>query len=155
MTTVITYGTFDLFHIGHVRLLERIRSFGDRLVVGCSTDEFNDLKGKSTIMPYDQRAEILAACRYVDAVFPEQNWEQKRDDIKREKADIFAMGDDWSGKFDHLADDCRVVYLPRTENISTTDIKQLVNARFEGRILQLQNSYEQLGQVIDMMKNNK
>src|SRR5690606_20365077 len=102
VTTVITYGTFDLFHIGHVNLLRRLRALGDRLVVGCSTDEFNALKGKKTVMPYEHRAQILAALRYVDAVFPEANWEQKRDDILRERADIFAMGEDWAGRFDDL-----------------------------------------------------
>ncbi|AHK78906.1 glycerol-3-phosphate cytidylyltransferase [Ectothiorhodospira haloalkaliphila] len=151
MPTVITYGTFDLFHAGHVRLLKRLKRLGTRLVVGCSTDEFNGIKGKSTIMPYEQRVEILTACRYVDAVFPEQSWGQKPEDIVREKADIFAMGDDWSGQFDDLSNLCQVVYLSRTKDISTTEIKQLVNARFEERLQQLRNSYAQLGDVIKSM----
>lgn len=124
--TVLTYGTFDLFHAGHVRLLRRLAGLGGRLIVGCSTDGFNALKGKSCIMPYEARAEILRACRYVDHVIPEECWEQKRGDVVRHGADIFAMGSDWTGKFDDLADLCRVVYLPRTENISTTEIKHLV-----------------------------
>ena len=122
MTTVITYGTFDLFHIGHVNLLRRLRELGDRLVVGCSTDEFNALKGKKTTMPYEHRAGILRAMRYVDDVFPEANWEQKRADIVREDAQIFAIGEDWVGKFDDLGDICDVVYLPRTPSVSTTAI---------------------------------
>lgn len=124
--TVLTYGTFDLFHSGHVRLLARLAKLGDRLIVGCSTDAFNASKGKSCIMPFEARAEILAACRYVDEVFPEEDWAQKRGDIQHYGADIFAMGSDWTGRFDDLSDLCRVVYLPRTENVSTTEIKALV-----------------------------
>ena len=128
MVTVITYGTFDLFHFGHVRLLKRLRDLGDRLVVGCSTDDFNNLKGKKTVVPYAHRREILLSCRYVSDVFPEDNWEQKRDDIIREKADIFGMGHDWTGKFDDLSDLLKVVYLPRTDGVSTTEIKDLMRA---------------------------
>lgn len=126
MRKVITYGTFDLFHSGHVKLLARLRYLGDQLFVGLSTDEFNELKGKKTVYPYEQRKEILEACRYVDKVFPESSWEQKRDDIKREGASIFAMGDDWAGKFDDLSSIVQVYYLPRTPSISTTDIKSLI-----------------------------
>lgn len=121
--TVLTYGTFDLFHLGHVRLLQRLRDLGDRVVVGCSTDAFNAVKGKRAVVPFEQRREILLACRYVDAVFPEETWAQKRDDIRRESARVFAMGDDWTGRFDHLHDMVDVVYLPRTPGISTTAIK--------------------------------
>lgn len=128
MTTVITYGTFDLFHVGHVRLLKRLADLGDKLVVGCSTDEFNAIKGKKCVMPYADRAEILSACRYVDQVFPENTWEQKPGDIQKFGADIFAMGGDWEGHFDELGEFARVVYLPRTENISTTDLRQFVSA---------------------------
>ena len=142
MTTVITYGTFDLFHIGHVNLLRRLRALGDRLVVGCSTDEFNALKGKKTVMPYEHRAQILAALRYVDAVFPEANWEQKRDDILRERADIFAMGEDWAGRFDDLGDMCEVVYLPRTRDVSTTEVKQWVNGLHAEKIGELRAAIE-------------
>lgn len=124
--TVLTYGTFDLFHIGHVRLLRRLSEMGDRLIVGCSTDEFNAIKGKTCVMPYEERAEILRACSYVTDVIPENEWAQKRGDVVTYKADIFAMGDDWEGKFDDLADLCEVVYLPRTEEISTTDLKKRV-----------------------------
>ncbi|MCF3595525.1 adenylyltransferase/cytidyltransferase family protein [Rhodobacteraceae bacterium LMO-12] len=124
--TVLTYGTFDLFHIGHVRLLRRLSEMGDRLIVGCSTDEFNAIKGKTCVMPYEERAEILRACSYVSQVIPENDWAQKRSDVQTYGADIFAMGDDWQGKFDDLADLCEVVYLPRTESISTTDLKKRV-----------------------------
>ena len=142
MTTVITYGTFDLFHIGHVNLLRRLRELGDRLVVGCSTDEFNLLKGKQSAMPYDHRAGILRSIRYVDDVFPEDSWEQKREDIVREGARIFAMGDDWVGKFDDLGDICEVVYLPRTRDVSTTEIRQLLLTLQEERVLELRRALE-------------
>ncbi|MEL6682207.1 MAG: adenylyltransferase/cytidyltransferase family protein [Pseudomonadota bacterium] len=126
MKTVITYGTFDLFHLGHVRLLRRLAALGDTLIVACSTDEFNAKKGKKSVMSFEQRVEILEACRYVSKVIPENTWEQKRDDILREKADVFGMGDDWAGKFDDLIDICEVVYLPRTDDISTTLLRQEV-----------------------------
>ena len=148
MTTIITYGTFDLFHIGHVNLLRRLRDLGDRLVVGVSSDEFNALKGKKSVMPYAHRAAIVAACRHVDHVFPEHNWEQKRDDIVREKADIFAMGDDWVGKFDFLGDLCQVVYLPRTQDISTTEIKDWVSALQSDRIRELKAAVEHLNTIV-------
>ena len=126
MSTIITYGTFDLFHVGHVRLLERLKASSDRLIVGCSTDEFNVIKGKKCIFHYRDRAEILSSCRYVDFVFPEETWDQKVNDIKKYNADIFAIGDDWVGKFDFLQDYCRVMYLPRTEGISTTKVRSIV-----------------------------
>lgn len=132
MKRVLTYGTFDLFHLGHVRLLRRLAALGDELVVGCSTDEFNKLKGKKSVMPFEQRLEILEACRYVDKVLPERDWDQKRDDILREEISVFGMGDDWTGKFDHLTDICEVVYLPRTENISTTQLRAEVKRMAEG-----------------------
>ncbi len=127
--TVITYGTFDLFHYGHVRLLERLSKLGDELIVACSTDEFNAVKGKKPCaVPYDHRVYILEACRYVSRVIPETHWEQKRDDIVKYGADIFAMGDDWEGHFDDLGDLCKVIYLPRTAEISSTELKAQVHA---------------------------
>lgn len=123
MTRVITYGTFDLFHLGHLRILQRAKALGDYLIVAVSTDEFNQIKGKKCTYPYEQRAEILKAIIYVDEVIPEKNWEQKIDDIKKHKVDLFVMGDDWQGKFDFLKEYCSVVYLPRTEGISSTEIK--------------------------------
>lgn len=129
MKTVLTYGTFDLFHVGHIKLLRRLRALGDRLIVGCSTDEFNEIKGKTSIFSYEDRSEILNACKYVDLVIPENGWEQKPSDITTHNVSIFAMGDDWAGEFDHLETEtgCTVTYLPRTPDISTTDVKQAVS----------------------------
>lgn len=121
--TVITYGTFDLLHIGHILILRRLRELGTRLVVGVSTDEFNAVKGKRCMFPYQERAQMVAALRDVDEVFPEHCWEQKRDDVVRFGAAIFGMGDDWVGAFDSLSDLCRVVYLPRTPDVSSSQIK--------------------------------
>ena len=122
---VITYGTFDLFHYGHLRLLKRAKELGDKLIVAVSTNEFNKVKGKNCVYPYEHRSKIVEAIKYVDKVIPERNWEQKRNDIKKYKIDIFVMGDDWKGKFDNLQDLCKVVYLPRTPGISTTDLKKM------------------------------
>ena len=124
MKRVITYGTYDLLHWGHIRLLQRAKEYGDYLIVGLSTDEFNAIKGKEAYHPYDERKGMLEAIRYVDLVIPERNWEQKRNDILEYHADIFVMGDDWQGKFDELKDICEVIYLPRTAGISTTKIKK-------------------------------
>ena len=121
--TILTYGTFDLFHPGHVALLRRAKELGTRLVVGLSTDEFNALKGKQSVMSYEDRKSVLESCRYVDLVIPECHWEQKPDDAIRHGADVFVMGDDWAGKFDFMADHCSVVYLSRTPGVSSTEIK--------------------------------
>jgi len=120
---VLTYGTFDYLHIGHVNILRRAKALGDYLVVGLSTDEFNWLKHKQSHSSFEERKAILEAIRYVDLVIPEATWEQKPDDISKHSIDIFVMGDDWAGKFDSLRDYCDVVYLPRTQNISTSIIK--------------------------------
>ena len=125
MIKVITYGTYDLFHIGHINLLKRARELGDHLTVGLSTDEFNAIKHKTSFLSYEHRKAILEAIRYVDCVIPEENWEQKAGDIKKHSIDIFVMGDDWEGKFDFLKEFCKVVYLERTKNISTTMIKEM------------------------------
>lgn len=124
---VLTYGTFDMFHIGHLNLLNRLKSLGDKLIVAVSTDEFNSIKGKKTLIPFEQRALIVQNIKCVDMVISEENWEQKIDDIKKYNVDIFAMGDDWQGKFDFLKDYCEVIYLPRTQNISTTELKKELN----------------------------
>lgn len=124
MKTVITYGTFDILHVGHINLLKRARAMGDRLVVGLSSDEFNRGKHKSSLLNYDNRKAVLESIRYVDEVFAENTWEQKRDDIGKYAADVFVMGDDWLGKFDFLSEYCEVRYLPRTAEISTTQIRQ-------------------------------
>lgn len=124
MKKIITYGTFDLLHYGHINLLQRAKSFGDYLIVGLSTDDFNAQKNKKCYFPYEKRKKMLEALRCVDLVIPEENWEQKRSDIKEFKVDTFVMGSDWTGKFDYLTDLCEVIYLPRTPEISTTKIKQ-------------------------------
>lgn len=118
---VITYGTYDLLHIGHINMLKRCSSLGDQLVVGLSTDEFNQqMKNKVCIQPYEERKKILEALKYVSYVIPEKSWDQKIEDVKKFDIDIFVIGDDWAGKFDFLNDFCKVIYLPRTEGISTT-----------------------------------
>ncbi len=124
MRTVITYGTFDMFHIGHLKLLKRLSEMGDRVIVAVSTDEFNQGKGKKTLIPYDQRSQIVESIKYVDMVVPEESWEQKLTDVKKYNVDLFAIGEDWKGRFDFLEELCEVVYLPRTKNISTTDLKK-------------------------------
>lgn len=124
MKTVITYGTFDMFHIGHLNLLRRLKEMGDTLIVAVSTDEFNEKKGKKTLIPYEQRAKIVESIKYVDKVIPETSWEQKIDDIRKYEIDIFAIGDDWKGEFDFLREYCDVKYLERTEGISTTKLKK-------------------------------
>ncbi|BDY13444.1 glycerol-3-phosphate cytidylyltransferase [Hydrogenimonas cancrithermarum] len=126
--TIITYGTFDLFHIGHLKLLKRLKEMGDRLIVGVSTDEFNALKGKRTLIPYEQRAEIVGAIKYVDEVIPEKSWDQKIDDIRRLNVDVFAIGNDWAGKFDFLKEYCEVVYLERTKGISSSQLKNVLTS---------------------------
>ena len=130
MKRVITYGTYDLLHYGHINLLRRAKEHGDYLVVVLSTDEFNwNSKHKKCYFTYEQRKMVLESIRYVDLVIPENNWEQKVSDVQDYKIDTFVMGSDWEGKFDFLKDYCEVVYLPRTEGISTTQIKSDLNSK--------------------------
>lgn len=124
MKRVITYGTFDLFHIGHLNLLKRAKALGDYLIVAVSSDEFNLQKGKVCKIKDTDRMQIVEAIKYVDQVIPETSWDQKIEDVKKYGVDIFVMGDDWKGKFDFLKDYCEVVYLPRTEGISSTQLKE-------------------------------
>ncbi len=124
MKRVLTYGTYDLLHWGHIRLLQRAKQQGDYLIVALSTDEFNAVKGKKAYHPYSERKMMLEAIRYVDLVIPENEWEQKRQDIMDYHVDVFVMGDDWQGKFDELKELCEVVYLKRTDGISTSKIKE-------------------------------
>lgn len=126
---IITYGTFDLTHIGHIRFLKRAKKLGDYLIVALSTDEFNGLKGKKSFFSYEERKEILESIKFVDLIIPESSWEQKIDDVKKFNADLFVIGDDWKGKFDFLKDYCEVVYLPRTPDISSTKIKNNLNKK--------------------------
>ena len=123
MKKVITYGTFDLIHRGHINILKRAKALGDYLVVGLSTDEFNEIKGKSSYYTFEERKYILDAIKYVDEVIPEKDWMQKAVDIKNHHIDVFVMGNDWEGKFDELKAFCKVTYLSRTEGISTTKVK--------------------------------
>lgn len=129
MKRVLTYGTFDLLHYGHIRLLERAKKLGDYLIVALSTDEFNAIKGKKAYHDYETRKKMLEALRCVDLVVPEKNWKQKLDDVKKYYVDIVVMGSDWAGsdKFDYLKDYCELVYLDRTEGVSTSKIKKDLN----------------------------
>lgn len=125
MKKIITYGTFDLLHYGHINLLKRAKELGDYLIVALSTDEFNwDCKQKKCYFSYEERKKLLESVRYVDLVIPEESWEQKVSDVQEFRVDTFVMGDDWVGKFDFLKEYCDVVYLPRTPEISTTQIKK-------------------------------
>jgi len=126
MKKVITYGTFDLLHYGHINLLKRARALGDYLIVALSTDEFNEVeKGKKSYFNYDQRKQLLEAIRFVDEIIPEESWEQKRTDIKKYGIDVFVIGDDWKGKFDFVEEEgAKAVYLPRTPEVSSTQIKE-------------------------------
>lgn len=124
MKKVITYGTFDLLHRGHINILKRAKELGDYLVVAVSSDEFNEIKGKKAYHSFEDRKYILEAIKYVDEVIPEHHWDQKISDVQEHEIDVFVMGDDWEGKFDFLKDYCEVIYLPRTPEISTTKIKK-------------------------------
>lgn len=153
MKTIITYGTFDLLHVGHVRLLQRARALGDRLVVGISSEEFNAIKGKRSVMSYEDRAEILRALSCVDEVFPEHDWEQKARDIRHHDAAVLVMGDDWKDKFDHFGSLCEVVYLPRTGGISTTEVKSALSAFKGEKIAELHKGLEALRAIVSQLDN--
>ena len=127
MKKVITYGTFDILHYGHINLLKRARELGDYLIVCISSDEFNKIKNKSAYYPYEIRKMMLESIKYVDEVIKEDSWEQKILNIQENNVDTFVMGSDWKGRFDFLKEYCNVVYLPRTEGISTTQIKEDLN----------------------------
>ena len=126
MKRILTYGTFDLLHFGHIEILRRAKALGDYLVVAVSTDDFNAIKNKKAYHNYETRKKMLEAVRYVDLVIPEKTWSQKRDDVKKYEIDTVVMGNDWEGNenFESLKDICEVVYLPRTKDISTTKIKK-------------------------------
>jgi glycerol-3-phosphate cytidylyltransferase len=129
MRTVLTYGTFDLLHIGHINLLKRAKNLGDKLIVALSTDEFNlNQKNKVCTNTYADRKVILESLRFVDLVIPEEDWEQKITDVEKHNIDVFVIGDDWKGHFDFLKEKCEVIYLPRTANISTTEIKKQITS---------------------------
>ncbi|MEE9273661.1 MAG: adenylyltransferase/cytidyltransferase family protein [Robiginitomaculum sp.] len=151
MKTVLTYGTFDLFHVGHVKLLQRAAALGDRLYVGMSSDIFNEVKGKKCVIPYKNRAEIVSAIKYVHKVFPENNWEQKIEDISRFGVDVFVMGDDWRGKFDHLKEFCDVTYLERTEGISTTGLKEVLSAFEAEKMKQFKDGVDAIQLIVEQL----
>lgn len=130
MKTILTYGTFDLLHYGHINLLRRAKELGDRLIVGLSSNEFNESKNKKCYFNFGERKFLLEAIRYVDLVIEESSWEQKITDIKKYNVDIFVMGDDWQGKFDFLSDYCEVKYFGRTPEISTSQIKNDLGHKF-------------------------
>ena len=146
--TVLTYGTFDLFHVGHLNVLRRLSELGDRLIVGVSTDSFNAVKGKKPVVPFEQRIEIVRAIRYVDMAIPEDNWEQKRQDIDQYGVDVFGIGEDWRGKFDDLDDKVEVVYLPRTSGISTTEMKRVLSAFDERHVEELKRTLDSISQIV-------
>jgi glycerol-3-phosphate cytidylyltransferase len=125
--TILTYGTFDLLHYGHLEILKRASLLGNKLIVGLSTDKFNEIKGKTCVLPYQKRKELIESLDYVDKVIPENNWDQKVTDIKDNDIDIFVIGDDWEGKFDELKDFCEVIYLPRTKGISSTKLRSILD----------------------------
>lgn len=133
-TIALTYGTYDLFHIGHVRLFERIKQRYDRLIVAVSTDDFNAIKGKKSVVPYADRVAMVRACRYVDEVIAENDWGQKESDVLVHGVDAVVMGSDWTGRFDELKTLCEVVYLPRTEGVSSTELKADVVAQVRQRL---------------------
>lgn len=147
--TVLTYGTFDLFHIGHLNLLRRLRDLGDRLVVGVSTDEFNALKGKKTIIGFKDRIEIVRNLKCVDLAIPEENWEQKVHDIRKHSVDVFGMGNDWEGKFDELKAHCEVVYLPRTEGISSAQLKKMLQVLDRSHVQELKQALDLIAAIVD------
>lgn len=127
MRKIITFGTFDVLHIGHIRILKRAREHGDHLIVGLSSDELNfNKKGRNPIYSFQSREELLSSMRFVDHVFKEESLEQKREYILKYNADVLVMGDDWAGKFDEFKDVCEVIYLPRTPSISTTEIIEII-----------------------------
>ncbi len=126
---VLTYGTFDIFHMGHLHLLRRAKALGDKLIVGVSTDDFNAEKGKTSVVNFEHRLAIVEAIRYVDQVIPESSWEQKVEDIRKYNVDTFVIGNDWEGKFDFLKSLCEVAYLPRTESITSSNLRALFSAR--------------------------
>ena len=129
MRRVITYGTFDLFHVGHLNILERLRALGDHLTVAVSTDQFNSIKAKTCVVAFEERMRIVGALRCVDQVIPETSWDQKPGDIQKLSIGLFGMGSDWTGKFDDLREFCDVIYLPRTDGISTTLLKKVIATR--------------------------
>jgi glycerol-3-phosphate cytidylyltransferase len=151
--TVITYGTFDLFHIGHLRLLERLSRLGDSLIVAVSSDDFNAEKGKKTIIGFEERAAIVGGLRCVDLVIAETSWAQKEGDIRNYGVSILGMGDDWRGKFDQLKPHCEVVYLPRTQGVSSTQIKAALSPFDRTHIQELRTAIDTISTIVDRLND--
>lgn len=147
--TVLTYGTFDLFHVGHLNLLTRLRALGDRLVVGVSTDTFNEEKGKQTIVKFQDRFDIVSSLKCVDLAIPENSWNQKADDVRTHGVTVFGIGDDWSGKFDYLKDLCEVVYLPRTDHVSSTQLKRLLQVLDRSHVDELKQALDLISSIVE------
>lgn len=145
---VLTYGTFDLFHIGHLNLLNRLKALGDYLIVGVSTDEFNAAKDKQTIVPFKDRVEIVKNIKCVDLVIPEHNWDQKPTDIKEHNVTTFGMGHDWEGRFDELKTYCDVVYLPRTDGVSSTEIKRILKILDRTHVSELKKALDIIASIV-------
>jgi len=150
--TIITYGTFDLFHSGHLKLLKRLKQLGDKLIVGVSTDEFNAGKGKKTIIPFEDRISIIESIKYVDLAIPEKSWTQKSEDIQKFNVSILGMGNDWEGKFDNLNSLCKVIYLPRTEGISSTDIKNSLKPLNKFNTKEIKKSLDIISSIIESLE---
>lgn len=146
---ILTYGTFDLFHIGHLNLLQRLKDLGSYLVVGVSTDEFNATKGKQTVVRFEDRLRIVQNIKCVDLAIAENHWDQKRGDIEKHGVSVFGMGNDWAGKFDDLRDCCEVVYLPRTADVSSTSMKKLLSVLDKTHIDELKQALGILSTIID------
>jgi glycerol-3-phosphate cytidylyltransferase len=148
---ILTYGTFDLFHVGHLNLLSRLRALGDKLIVGVSTDEFNAKKGKKSIINFEDRLAIVRSLRCVDLAIAEHSWHQKVDDIKKHNVTVFGMGHDWEGKFEHLRAICEVTYLSRTENVSSTQIKQLLAVVDRTHVDELKKALDIISSIVGQL----
>ncbi len=148
---VLTYGTFDLFHLGHLRLLQRLRELGDELIVGVSTDEFNKQKNKSSFVEFEDRIEIIRGIKYVTHAIPEESWDQKLADIRKYNVSIFGIGDDWIGKFDHLKEHCEVRYIPRTEGVSTSEIKKALSVIDRDHVEDLKKAFDIISNLISKL----
>jgi glycerol-3-phosphate cytidylyltransferase len=149
---ILTYGTFDLFHIGHLNLLQRLKQLGSNLIVGISTDEFNKTKGKTTIIPYQERFEIIKSLRVVDLVISEYDWNQKHDDIIKYNIQLLGMGSDWEGEFDYLKEYCEVLYLPRTEGISSTILKNKLKPLDKNNLDDLIHAIEMVNSIVEKLR---
>lgn len=147
--TVITYGTFDLFHIGHLNILRRLRALGDELIVGVSTDRFNEEKGKKTIINFEDRSNIVSSLKFVDKVISEDSWNQKERDIREYNVSVFGMGHDWQGHFDYLEKHCKVIYLPRTEGISSSELKATLKIFDNTHIEEIKKALDALNSIVE------